>query len=303
MSEPLHILTYVDRPACWPTVIRADVYARTQRYLHPTRAVHHWIITFDGGVSAADCDRWGVQTAGVVTAEALVDAAQILIDRLLTENRAYAVGERIFFRWDGCAGYHPPQQMHGRQQPTDIQLWGPHWTGGPVGPSRNAVRWAAIFELAEERVDMAFGLNRNDANAHQLLALGCRIGVVEPALREAPSQRQVPIRYRDWPAALLRWTALQVQHDFRRAQGAHASAKAHTVRTGVRMHSLPDAPARPEHMRLLEHAEAALARQDWRDANRWLVALCKTVCRMGAGASPSRRMRNHVLALLDTLGL
>jgi hypothetical protein len=301
---PLHVLTYVDRPNRWPTVIRADLYARAQRYAQPTRPVRHWIVTLEDSVTAADCARWDVRTDGLVRGDDLVDASQILIDRLLMENRAYAVGERIFFRWAGCKGYQPARHAHGREQRTDLQLWGPHWPGGPVGPSRVALRWAAIFELAEERVDCVFGLDVKDSNAEQLVALGCRIGAIEPALVEAPSISKMRATYRNiWSPDLIRWNALQVRHAFAPAQGAHASSKAHAARHGVRMRGLADNPPAPEHMRMLERAETALARGDWRDAAQWILGLCKIVTRMPAGYSPSRRMRNHVIALIDALGL
>lgn len=156
-----HVLSVIHRPQYWPTVLRADVYVRAQRYLQPRKRLVHRVVE--------------VRTAG-----SLVDASRILIDRLLRTDRAYTAGERIFFRWTGCPGYQRPIRMFDRQQPTDIQLWGPHWPGGPVGPSRAALRQAVIFELAGGAVERIFGFTPADANTQQLIAMGSTIEAIEP---------------------------------------------------------------------------------------------------------------------------
>lgn len=304
MAAPIkHVLSVIHRPQYWPTVLRADVYVRAQRYLQPRKRLVHRVVTFDGGVNAADCERWGVRVAEVRTAESLVDASQILIDRLLRAGRAYTAGERIFFRWAGCPGYQRPIRMFDRQQPTDIQLWGPHWPGGPVGPSRAALRQAAIFELAGGAVERIFGFTPADANTQQLIAMGSTIETIEPGLGAARPLNSDPMHTR-WRPAELRWAAMQVRQALAPANGGVAAARAHAARHGQRMRSLADDPPEPEHLSMIERAEAALTQCDWHEASDWLFRLAKSIARMGhRDDGGSRRARNLVMALLDTLGL
>ena len=97
-------------------------------------------------------------------------------------------------------------------------------------------------------------------------------------------------------------------------QCKHALAPAQS-RYGMRMSQaarlarMPgDAPLDPGHLRLVEYVEQAIERRDWRDANRMLLGLCKTVTRMQTGHvgtrfAPSRQARVRILALVDALGL
>lgn len=107
-----------------------------------------------------------------------------------------------------------------------------------------------------------------------------------------------------WRPAELRWATMQVRHTLAPVNGGVAAARAHVARHGQRMRSLADDPPAPEHLSMIGRAEAALTQCDWHEASDWLFRLIKAVARMGyRGDRGSRRARNLVMALLDTLGL
>lgn len=304
MTPPKTILTFINHWSEWPTALRGDLLARYQRSIG--QPMRHWVITRDGGLSADDCARLGVRTAGVVPFADYVDSAQVMTDRLLMTGAAYSAEGRIYLPWDGHASYAPAQKPRGRRAPNDIQLWGPHWQDGPIGPSATLVQIAAVQEHASGCSDWIFGYQPQSI---------LRLQAVAAALQDRPATRalQPPLRASGrhtvmpsaWTGPTARWSALQCKDALSPAQSQFGVRKSRAARL-ARMPD--DHPPDPGHLSMLRRAEEALERCDWRDANQWLLGLCKTVTRMQSGqvgirATPSRQMRTRIIALLDALGL
>lgn len=304
MAPPQTLLTFIDRPSAWPTALRGDLLARYHRSIG--RPIRHWIITRDAGLTAADCAQLGIRTAGVATFDDYADSAQVMADRLLMTGVAYDAGRRIYLPWVGDPSYAPPQNTRGRRSPNDIQLWGPHWTDGPVGPSATLVQIAATQDHASGCADWIFGYDTQAAMRLDAVARALRSGpatrALRPPLRAAGLHTAQPSA---WTGPCARWAAMQCKTALSPAQSQYGTRQS----SAARLARMPDDhPQDPGHLTMVKHAEAALERLDWRDANRLLLGLCKTVTRMQTGHvgtrfAPSRQMRTRIVALLDALGL
>ena len=304
MTPPKILLTFIDRPGNWPTAVRADLFARYQRSVG--QPIRHWIINRDGGLSATDCARLGIRTAGVRSYDAYIDSAQVMADRLQMTGRAYDAEGRVYLPWGGDRSYAPPTRREGRCAPSDVRLWGPHWAGGPVGPSATLIQWAAIHEHAHGSADWLFGHDaQTGLRLHavaQALTGQAAAATVRPALHASGSHTAHP---RAWDGPSARWAALQCRSALSPAQSRYGVR----MSRAARLARIPgDAPPNPAHLRLVEHAEQAIARFEWPDANGWLLGLCKTITRMQTGHAntryaPSRETRVQMLALIDALGL
>jgi hypothetical protein len=230
-----------------------------------------------------------------------------MADRLQMKGHAYDAEGRIYLPWAGAEGYAPPQRSHGRRSPCDIQLWGPHWVGGPVGPSATLVQWAAIHEHANGPADWIFGYNAQATMRLQAVAQAMSgqpaATTVRRSLRKAPDRLHT--RSTRWEGRAGRWSALQCKHALVPAQSRYAMRMSQAARL-ARMPA--DHPPDPGHLSMVKYAEAALEDCDWREANRLLLRLCETVTRMQTGQvgpriAPSRQTRTRIIALLDALGL
>lgn len=298
MTAPRTLVSFVDANH-WPTMVRGDLYARYQRLTGGS--ARHWIVIAGGADLLGLPAHLDIACEGIFAEAEFVDSAQVMVDRLLSRSLAYSAGRRIFLPWEGAPGYSPVQQLRGRRGPFDVQLWGPHWDGGPEGPSATLLRWAAIHEVAGGPVDQVFGFTAPEVRRASALAQA--LGAADVARAFQPGLR---VRYdmRDpalWDGPRVRWTAMQVTHELRPAQ-ADAALEHTEILRRIPLSIAERQMYAPQRAQVVQvHADLKALR--WRQAVSTLMVMVRTARRMWLGHWTSRDFLRETRALVDGLGL